>query len=80
MEDAVGGGIGDEIENIDDILAAEEKEKQMKLIDELESGGGGVVEDIDLTTDDWVNVNPSEMAKRYDMLRRYVTKLIKKKS
>lgn len=44
----------------------------MKLIDELESGGSGMVEDIDLTTDDWVNVNPNEIAKRYDMIRRYV--------
>ncbi len=33
---------------------------------------GGVIEDIDLTTDDWVNVNPLEIMKRYDMIRRYV--------
>jgi predicted regulator of amino acid metabolism with ACT domain len=58
-------------------LAAEEKEKQLKLIDELESGGSGMVEDIDLTTDDWVNVNPNEIAKRYDMIRRYVRENVK---
>lgn len=79
VEDTIGDGLGDEIENLDDILAAEEKEKQLKLIDELESGGGGVVEDIDLTTDDWVNVNPSEIAKRYDMIRRYVILIFCKK-
>lgn len=40
------------------------------MIDEMEHGG--VIEDIDLTTDDWVNVNFAEITKRYDMIRRYV--------
>ena len=48
----------------------EEAEKQRKMIEEMEHGG--VIEDIDLTTDDWVNVNPLEIMKRYDMIRRYV--------
>jgi len=42
----------------------------MKMIEEMETGG--VIEEIDLTTEDWVNVNPMEIIKRYDMLRRYV--------
>lgn len=62
--------INEDVDNIDSILADEEKEKQMKIIDDLENGA--FVEEIDLTTDDWVNVNPTEIAKRYDMLRRYV--------
>ena len=45
-------------------------DQQLKMIDELEAGGK--IEEIDLTTDDWVNVNALEMPKRYDMLRRYV--------
>jgi hypothetical protein len=49
----------------------EEAEKQRKMIEEMEHGG--VIEDIDLTTDDWVNVNPLEIMKRYDMIRRYVS-------
>ena len=48
-----------------------ENERKLKMLEEMEAGG--VIEDIDLTTDDWVNVNPTEMAKRYDMLRRYVS-------
>ena len=48
----------------------EEAEKQRKMIEDLENGGA--IEDIDLTTEDWVNVNPLEIMKRYDMLRRYV--------
>ena len=48
----------------------EQAEKQRKMIEEMENGG--VIEDIDLTTDDWVNVNPLEIMKRYDMIRRYV--------
>ena len=48
-----------------------ENEKQMKMIEDLENGGQ--IEDIDLNTDDWVNVNPSDIVKRYDALRRYVS-------
>lgn len=47
-----------------------ENAKQLKMIDELENGGA--IEDIDLTTEDWVEPNPSDLSKRYDLLRRYV--------
>lgn len=29
-------------------------------------------EEIDLNSDEWINVNPNELKKRYDILRRYV--------
>ena len=48
-----------------------ENEKQMRMIEDLENGG--TIEEIDLTTDDWVNVAPSDIVKRYDALRRYVS-------
>ena len=53
-------------ENADEEAAQQQK----KMLDELEAGG--FVEDIDLTTDDWVNVSPADYVTRYDMLRRYV--------
>ncbi len=48
-----------------------ENERQMRLMQEMENGGE--IEDIDLTTEDWVNVNPAEITKRYDMLIKYVS-------
>ena len=55
---------------MEETLNNDEQEKQLKMIDDMEHGG--VIEDIDLTTDDWVNVNFAEITKRYDMIRRYV--------
>ena len=60
----------EETENVEETINNDEQEKQLKMIDEMEHGG--VIEDIDLTTDDWVNVNFAEITKRYDMIRRYV--------
>lgn len=62
-------------ETNEDLDTDGENERKLKMLEEMESGAA--VEDIDLTTDDWINVNPSEMAKRYDMLRRYATIKIK---
>ena len=62
--------VNEEQENLEKLEQDAENEKQLKMLDNLENGG--VIEDIDLTTDDWVNVNPTEITKRYDMLRRYV--------
>lgn len=62
--------LNEEADQLDQLDADAENEKQLKMIDELENGG--VVEEIDLTTEDWVNVNPIEITKRYDMIRRYV--------
>lgn len=62
--------LNEEQENLEKLEQDVENEKQLKMIDDLENGG--MIEDIDLTTDDWVNVNPTEITKRYDMLRRYV--------
>jgi hypothetical protein len=39
------------------------------MIEELEAGGE--IEDIDLTAEEWAQVNPAEIAKRYEMIRRY---------
>lgn len=39
-------------------------------MEELEAGGE--IEDLDLTSEEWVNVNPADITKRYEMLRRYV--------
>ena len=38
---------------------------------------GGPIEDIDLTTEDWINVQLPDMPKRYDALRRYVSRVFK---
>ena len=32
----------------------------------------GIIYDIDLTSDEWSDVNPIEIQKRYDIVRRYV--------
>ncbi len=68
----------DEIAELAELAEKEEappedpdNEKQMKMIEELEAGGE--IEDIDLTAEEWVNVNPAEIAKRYEMIRRYVS-------
>jgi hypothetical protein len=52
-----------------------EHEKKIKMLEELESSSSvaGEIEELDLTTDDWVNVHPTEITKRYEMLRRYVS-------
>ena len=47
-----------------------ENEKQIKMMEEMENGGE--IGELDLTSEDWVNVNPTEITKRYDMIRRYV--------
>jgi len=44
--------------------------KQFEMLEALENGGP--IEDIDLTTEDWINVQPPDMPKRYEALRRYV--------
>ncbi len=44
--------------------------KQLELLEAMENGGP--IDDIDLTTEDWINVQPPDMPKRYDALRRYV--------
>jgi len=41
------------------------------MLDAMENGGP--IEDIDLTTEDWINVQPMDMPKRYEALRRYVS-------
>ena len=46
----------------------------MKMIEELEAGGE--IEDIDLTAEEWAQVNPAEIAKRYEMIRRYVSSAV----
>ncbi|CAF0706283.1 unnamed protein product [Brachionus calyciflorus] len=63
--------LNEEAENLEKLEQDAENEKQLKMIDDLENGGD--IEEIDLTTDDWVNVIPTEITKRYDMIRRYAT-------
>ena len=46
--------------------------KQFEMLEALENGGP--IEDIDLTTEDWINVQAPDMPKRYEALRRYVIK------
>ena len=48
-----------------------ENVKQFEMLDAMENGGP--IEDIDLTTEDWINVQPMDMPKRYEALRRYVS-------
>ena len=48
--------------------------KQLELLEAMENGGP--IEDIDLTTEDWINVQLPDMPKRYDALRRYVSRLL----
>lgn len=48
-----------------------ENTKQLEILEQMENGGP--IEDIDLTTEDWVNVQAPDMPKRYDALRKYVT-------
>lgn len=62
--------LNEEAENLDKLEQDAEDEKQLKMLDDIENGAD--IEDIDLTTEDWVNVNPNEITKRYDMLRKYV--------
>lgn len=57
-------------ENLDKLEQDAEDEQQLKMLDEIENGAD--IDDIDLNTDDWINVNPNEITKRYDMLRKYV--------
>lgn len=40
------------------------------MIEELDSGG--VIQEIDLNTEDWANVDPNDLPKRYDAIRKYV--------
>ena len=47
-----------------------EDTKQLEILEQMENGGP--IEDIDLTTEDWVNVQPPDIPKRYDALRKYV--------
>lgn len=46
-----------------------ENVKQFEMLDAMEDGGP--IADIDLTTEDWINVQPMDMPKRYEVLRRY---------
>ncbi len=55
---------------IEEVPEETENEKQLKMIEEMESGG--VIQEIDLTTDDWVNVDPNDLPKRYEAIRKYV--------
>jgi hypothetical protein len=57
-------------EVIEEVPEETENEKQLKMIEEMESGG--VIQEIDLTTDDWVNVDPNDLPKRYEAIRKYV--------
>ena len=57
-------------EVIEEVPEETENEKQLKMIEDLESGG--VIAEIDLTTEDWVNVDPNDMPKRYEAVRKYV--------
>jgi hypothetical protein len=69
----------DKLEKIDELTeAASEKhatelEKQMKMIEELDPGNE--IEDIDLTAEEWAHVNPAEIVKRYETIRRYANKI-----
>lgn len=62
--------LNEEAENLDKLEQDAEDEKQLKMLDEIENGAD--IDDIDLNTNDWINVNPSEITKRYEMLRKYV--------
>jgi len=48
--------------------------KQFEMLEALENGGP--IEDIDLTTEDWISVQAADMPKRYEALRRYVILMI----
>lgn len=58
---------------IEEVIEETENEKQLKMIEEL--GSGGLIQEIDLTTEDWVNVDPNDMPKRYEAVRKYVSQL-----
>ena len=47
-----------------------ESNKQFELLEAMENGGP--IEDIDLTAEDWINVQAPDMPKQYEALRRYV--------
>lgn len=65
--------MNEEAENLDKLEQDAEDEKQLKMLDDIENGAD--IEDIDLTTDDWISANPNDLTKRYDMLRKYVITL-----
>ncbi len=77
MKAAKGGKKGKEEvveEVVEEVPEETENEKQLKMIEDLESGG--VIAEIDLTTEDWVNVDPNDLPKRYEAVRKYVCFLL----
>lgn len=52
---------------------AEREDGKFKQLEDFGDDEAAYAIDLDLTSEEWENVNPIELQKRYDVIRRYVS-------
>jgi hypothetical protein len=61
----------EKIEENQEEIEAEKERQQLKMLEDMESGTAN--EEIDLTAEEWVNAQPADIIKKYEVVRRYAT-------
>ena len=48
-------------------------EESLRQFEEMANEDNGFTDEIDLTNTEWLEIEPGELQKRYDIIRRYVS-------